>query len=281
LRGWQSVERPFQARFKNIFFRLILILLTSIFPETQIDKCRIILGDCLEVMRSWPDAYVDAILTSPPFRDADVQGNYYQWFVSLILECKRVARDYAIIFNSSTRIQEICRQTDPIRIGNWHKPGGRISYRFEPWFVYEGKDPQYNFNAVCWCDSISAHSVLRYKTRAEMRTQSDDKRYDMIRKRTDMNANNDEESFMIRKGHHPYENPLSLYAQLCRYFKKGGSRIICDPCLGSGTTLEACMRHNLKGIGIEKEKAYFDLACKRLNKFAFQERIDNYCGIQE
>jgi DNA modification methylase len=226
----------------------------------------IILGDCLEVMRGWKDGYVDGIITSPPFRDADVQGDYYEWFVKFVSECQRVSRDYAIILNSSTRTKEICRRTDPIRIGTWHKPGGRMAYRFEPWFVYQGQAPIYNFNATCWCDSISAHSVLRFRS-------TDEKVYDVLRKRSDLNASDGPASFMLKEGRHPYENPLKLYLQLARYLAKGGSKVICDPCLGSGTTLVAAEMLGLQGIGIEINEEYCKIARKRVSQFVGQERL--------
>jgi DNA modification methylase len=39
---------------------------------------------------------------------------------------------------------------------------------------------------------------------------------------------------------------------------------ILDPFMGSGTTGVACCRLNRKFIGIEIERKYFDIACKRI-----------------
>jgi DNA modification methylase len=40
--------------------------------------------------------------------------------------------------------------------------------------------------------------------------------------------------------------------------------IVLDPFMGSGTTMLACKNLNRKGIGIEKEQMYFDIATQRL-----------------
>jgi DNA modification methylase len=229
-------------------------------------KSTILNADCLKIMAEWKDSYVDGIITSPPFRDADVEGDYFDWFLQLVSECRRVSRDYAIILNSSTRTKEICRRTDPMRIGTWHKPGGRMAYRYEPWFVYQGQAPIYNFNAVCWCDSISAHPVLRFRS-------TNEKVYDVLRKRSDLNASDGPAAFTVMEGHHPYENPLRLYLQLATYLAKGGSKIICDPCLGSGTTLVATEMLGLQGIGIEKNPEYCEIARKRVAEYTGQERL--------
>jgi len=41
---------------------------------------------------------------------------------------------------------------------------------------------------------------------------------------------------------------------------------ILDPFMGSGTTGVACVQTNRKFIGIELNKKYFDIACKRIER---------------
>ena len=41
---------------------------------------------------------------------------------------------------------------------------------------------------------------------------------------------------------------------------------ILDPFMGSGTTLVACAKMGRKGIGIEIDEDYFNIACKRVEE---------------
>ena len=42
--------------------------------------------------------------------------------------------------------------------------------------------------------------------------------------------------------------------------------------MGSGTTILAAIKNNRIGIGIEKEKIYFDIALKRINSYLDNNR---------
>jgi DNA modification methylase len=41
---------------------------------------------------------------------------------------------------------------------------------------------------------------------------------------------------------------------------------ILDPVMGSGSTLVACVKMGKRGIGIERERKYFDIACRRVEE---------------
>jgi DNA modification methylase len=57
-------------------------------------------GDCRDVLRTLPDAYVDLIVTSPPYADSrkDTYGgvhpnDYVDWFLPVGAELRRVLKD--------------------------------------------------------------------------------------------------------------------------------------------------------------------------------------------
>jgi site-specific DNA-methyltransferase (adenine-specific) len=64
-------------------------------------------------------------------------------------------------------------------------------------------------------------------------------------------------------GEHPTQKPLRLVADWMRLFSDEGE-IVLDPFCGSGTTGIACARMRRKFIGIERERRWFDLACRRV-----------------
>ena len=64
---------------------------------------------------------------------------------------------------------------------------------------------------------------------------------------------------------HPCPKPLSLILQLIEHFSLHGETIL-DPFMGSGTTLVACQELGRRGIGIEIEEKYCEIAKKRLRQ---------------
>jgi len=47
------------------------------------------LGDCLEIMKSIQDKSVDMTFTSPPFKEEDVEGEYWEEYDKWFAEIKR------------------------------------------------------------------------------------------------------------------------------------------------------------------------------------------------
>jgi site-specific DNA-methyltransferase (adenine-specific) len=64
---------------------------------------------------------------------------------------------------------------------------------------------------------------------------------------------------------HPTVKPLELIKKYIGICSNKGQTIL-DPFMGSGTTLVACAKMNRKGIGIELDEGYFDIACKRVEE---------------
>lgn len=73
---------------------------------------------------------------------------------------------------------------------------------------------------------------------------------------------------MIRKGHeerfHPTQKPAGVMAW-CLTHLPSGTRTICDPFMGSGTTGVAAVKAGMLFTGIEKDERYFDIACRRIS----------------
>lgn len=70
---------------------------------------------------------------------------------------------------------------------------------------------------------------------------------------------------------HLAQKPVELIARL---LSKCDGLVACDPFMGSGTTLVACAKLGRKGIGIEIEPKYFDIACKRVEDAYRQPRLE-------
>jgi DNA modification methylase len=63
---------------------------------------------------------------------------------------------------------------------------------------------------------------------------------------------------------HPTQKPLPLMLWCLGFLPN--AQTILDPFMGSGTTLVACAKLGRKGIGIEIDPGYFDIACRRVEE---------------
>jgi DNA modification methylase len=70
------------------------------------------------------------------------------------------------------------------------------------------------------------------------------------------------------RAYHPAEKPVALMEKI---IKETSGGIILDPFMGSGTTGVACVRQGRRFIGVELERRYFDIACRRIKEAVFAE----------
>ena len=68
-----------------------------------------------------------------------------------------------------------------------------------------------------------------------------------------------------RAGGHPAAFPIELPKRCIKLFSFIGDTVL-DPFVGSGSTLLASYLHNRKGIGVDIDRSYCDIAIKRLQQ---------------
>ena len=71
-------------------------------------------------------------------------------------------------------------------------------------------------------------------------------------------------ALLIERAKHPTQKPEAVMLQSIKHVPD--AETILDPFMGSGTTLVACAKMGRKGIGIELDPDYFDIACKRVEE---------------
>lgn len=76
------------------------------------------------------------------------------------------------------------------------------------------------------------------------------------------------------KRRHPTEKPVGVMRWALEILPKD-ARTIVDPYMGSGSILVAGVQLGLSCFGIEREQAYFDIACERVRK-AYTETSDMF-----
>jgi len=74
------------------------------------------------------------------------------------------------------------------------------------------------------------------------------------------------------KNGHPCPKPIRLMNWFVDRASLTGETV-CDPFMGSGTTGVACVNLGRKFVGIERERKYFDIACRRIEQAYAQPRL--------
>lgn len=176
-------------------------------------------------MQTMADKSVDMIFTSPPFKDEDVEGDYWTAYDLWMNEFYRIASKAIVIIHSATKLNQLIAKYPPKRVMVWGKGFSQYSYRWNPILLYQQSD-EYKINKFIWSDSFGIQSVQG------------------------------------KNKIHKYQDPLLLYQTIIRMFK--GCDLVLDPFMGSGTTGEACVLEGRQFIGIELNPEYVKLAEKRL-----------------
>lgn len=181
--------------------------------------------DCLNVLRDFKDKSIDMTFTSPPFREEDVDGNYWEFYDLWMKQIFRVTSKVVCIIHSATKLNQVVTMYPPKRTLVWGKGIIAPAYRWNPIFVYQISD-DYKVNKVIWCDAFGIESVYgKWKV-------------------------------------HKYQDPDILYEAIIKMFK--GCDKVLDPFMGSGTTMLACQKLGKSGIGIEMDESHFQTAKRRL-----------------
>ncbi len=234
------------------------------------------LGDCLEVMRSLPDASIDLVVTSPPYnlrmtengvRDLPFGGKWRQplstgysdysddmpyseyiaWQRDCLSEMMRLIPDTgAIFYNHKWRIQggvlddrhEILEGFPVRQIIIWQRKGGM------------------NFTQTFF---VPTYEVIYLIAKSEFKLAPH------------ANAVGDVWEFM-QDLNNPHPAPFPLQLPI-RCISATNAKTVLDPFMGSGTTGLAARQLNRNFIGIEKSPLYFEMAQKRVNAEVVQKSL--------
>lgn len=198
--------------------------------HVRIGDCDLYLGDCLEVMPAL--GMVDAVVTDPPYGIGMSGGNVgYKGFNDFARkDWDKKTPDQAISYIKNLSVDSII----------W---GGNY-FDLPPARCYLVWDKGAGFRGRTFAESELAVTSLD----ANARTFT----YDPL-------ARGD-----YRGKKHPTQKPVALM-EWCLGFLPNAETIL-DPFMGSGTTLVACAKMGRKGIGIELDPDYFEIACNRVRE---------------
>ena len=195
--------------------------------EERIGGQRLILGDCLSVMKEL--GRFDAVVTDPPY-GIGYTGNGGKGWVNrdADFDNERPSKEIFGLIQSISKEQII-----------W---GGNYFTDYLPptmrWLIWDKGQRDFSLAdcEVAWTSQNKAMRIFDYPRAKALQDGKE----------------------------HPTQKPVALM-EWCLGFVKDSTTIL-DPFMGSGTTLVACQRMGRQGTGIELDPEYFDIACKRVEE---------------
>ena len=257
----------------------------------KVDKQTVVLSDCLQALVELPDRSIDLFVTSPPYnigikygeyKDNKPYHEYLMWLHQVFYQAKRILRDEGSIFlNIGNTNRNPCLPLDvagalrdllvlqnriiwvkSISINNTtyghFKPINSerfVNNTYEEIF-HLTKNGSVKLNRIAiGVPYVDKNNLKRKSDSLDLRCRGNCWHipYDTINSKR-------------QKGNHPAVFPEQLVEMCIKMAGYDSETVVCDPFLGSGTTLVAAKRLGLKGIGIEVDKNYFDYTCKRLTE---------------
>ncbi len=210
---------------------------------------QIITGDCLEVMRGWPDKCVDLIVTDPPYDEKTHNGARYGFRetssaipfeplsnFSFVAELLRISRSWVICFCALEMFGDYKRASGSswVRAGFWRRTDGVPQFTGDrPGQPGEGVAIMHGQGAKEW-NSNGKHGFWSCGVERDDRC-------------------------------HPTQKPIKLLRELIADFAQPNATIL-DPFAGSGTTLVAAKQLGRRFIGIEIEPKYVAICKERLKQ---------------
>lgn len=258
-------------------------------------------GDCLEKLGEIQSAYVDAIITDPPY-GLSFMGKKWDYEVPSIdiwQECLRVLKPggHLLSFSSARTYHRMaCNVEDAgfeirdqimwVYGSGFPKGKSQLKPSHEPIVMArkEGKKEELRIDDCrVGTETLEEHKAGKAKLgtfeRDNMVTPERVGRWpaNLIH---DGNINIEafnrffycakaSNSDRGKGNNHPTVKPINLMRYLIRLVCPVGS-VVLDPFMGSGTTGKAALEEGMEFIGIEQSEKYMDISKKRLANVAYQ-----------
>ena len=258
-----------------------------IFKE-QLNK--IIHGDCIEILKSFPDNYFDLIFADPPYNlqlpknrkllrengtevipvndEWDQFENYedYDSFTkNWLKECQRVLKLTGTIwvmgmYHNIFRIGKIMQD-----LGLWFL-NDVIWVKIDAMPNFKERRFTNNHETLIWavknknCKSYNFNNEFLKKMNGGKQMKDTDWLFSICRGRERLR---DKDGIKL----HSTQKPLKLIQQVLLTASKKGD-LILDPFMGSGTTAVVAQALRRKWIGVEKEEKYVNLANSRIKQYS-------------
>ena len=248
--------------------------------DVTTDNYKLLHGDCLEIMKEIPDGSVDMVLTDPPYGTTACKWDSVIPFEPMWEQLKRIIKPNGaiVLFGSQpfTSVLGASNIKDLKYDWVWQKTRatGHLNAKKMPMknkediLVFYKSLPTYNPQGLIDVDLEVWNSVShsqRGKTTGATSTVTGGIRHEAYKQTKSGYPRQILEYASEGCTVHPTQKPVALLEYLIKTYTQEGETVL-DFTMGSGSTMIACLNTNRKGIGIELDKHYFDIATKRINE---------------
>jgi len=230
--------------------------------EVIIGDCRLLLGDCLEIMPLIED--YDCIISDPPY---ELRNNFGEskLFGTRVMEfhfdipgvTKNVVVPVLSLALKNKNVKSFHIFCGFEQFGNISEVAFSNKFKAKPW-LKKKLCPPAALPKNWWPNAVEL-AIYGYRTGAYF-GDNNTKRTNLMEFDSYRNG--------IRKWE-KIEHPTQKFLPMISYIVDSicdPKYISIDPFMGSGTTGVACALAGRKFTGIEKEEKYFDIACKRIEE---------------
>ena len=234
--------------------------------EEENKICRLVCGDCIEVLKTIPDNSIDLIATDPPYLISATNGG---GSINNVKKLNKSLKDLTTIditkgYDIEEFGKEFIRVMKEINIYFWCN-----KVQIPDYFNFYVNRHKCKFDIICW------HKTNALPTYSN-KYLSDTEYLLYFRKGSGKcfpQSYEDAQTYYIAPINHkdkklyghPTIKPLDITEKIIRNSTRTG-QLVLDPFMGSGTTGVAALQNNRSFIGIELNAQYFDIAKRRIDE---------------
>jgi len=217
-------------------------------------------GDCLELMKSIPDASIDSIITDPPYKTISGGNKTPAWISGY---------GNSVLHKNDGKIFK----HNNINHKDWLNESYRILKNNSHIYIMSNLINLFDLQAIAISTGFKLHNLLVWEknTANANRWYMKNCEYVLFMRKGNAKSINNASSKTVHKFNniignkiHPTEKPIELMELYVSNSTKN-NQIVLDPFMGSGTTGVACKNLNRNFIGIELDEIYFNIAKERIN----------------
>tara|TARA_R110000823_G_scaffold173505_1_gene306149 strand:+ start:178 stop:912 length:735 start_codon:yes stop_codon:yes gene_type:complete len=234
----------------------------------------LILGDCLEVMKTIEDKSIDSIICDPPYGTTSCKWDSVIDFELMWDQLNRIIKPNGAIvlfgsepFSSALRISNIKNyKYDWV----WEKsrPANFMNAKFQPM--------KYHENILVFSQKRHKYYPIKFKGDKSHASKPRSGKSNIYSIKNNNNGvdisdmKNPKSVISIKstdstRNLHPTQKPIALMEYLIKTYTNEGETVL-DFTMGSGSTGLACLNTNRNFIGIEMDENYFNIAKKRIKE---------------